>query len=208
MDCSNFTHAQRKAAYFRRKRKAQLDKEHRRFMLKVRVLTYSILIVPYNNYFCLKEYHFLFTFLLRYGYSAVDKISKWTIYYKTMLSLKKNKKIVIPVFQRECGAIPSPKLEKTDLSTKSEAILGDSPKPLRPRIIRKRKRPFPDSPEKQVKEEKVEPPPKKRSSDPGGKTSLIRKYLKEASYGEMIMRSNLEKVRREVEALEKILDNN
>ena len=54
----------------------------------------------------------------------------------------------------------------------------------------------------------MEPPPKKLSSDPGGKTSLIRKYLKKASYGEMIMRSNLEKVWREVEASEKILDNN
>ena len=54
----------------------------------------------------------------------------------------------------------------------------------------------------------MEPPPKKLVSDTGGKTSLIRKYLKEASYGEMILRSNLEKVRREVEALEKILDKN
>ena len=54
----------------------------------------------------------------------------------------------------------------------------------------------------------MEPPPKKLVSDTGGKTSLIRKYLKEASIGEMILRSNLKKVGREVEASEKILGKN
>ena len=45
---------------------------------------------------------------------------------------------------------------------------------------------IPNSPEKQVKEEKVEPPPKQLVSGTGGKTILIKKYLKEARYGEMI----------------------
>ena len=54
----------------------------------------------------------------------------------------------------------------------------------------------------------MEPPPKNLVSDTGGKISLIRKNLKEATIGEMILRSNLKRVGREVEASEKILDKN
>ena len=83
-----------------------------------------------------------------------------------------------------------------------------------PKVGRKRKRPRMESPEKVAKKEKVDaPPPKGKPADDmisidfmKGCLSLIKKYLFDAWGGEMIMRSNLAKIRRTMDGLEKKLD--
>ena len=79
---------------------------------------------------------------------------------------------------------------------------------------RKRKQPSLGSPEKKIKIEKVEaPPPISKKSDETiskeyvkGRLSLMRKYLLEAWRGEMLVRTNLDKIRREMQGIEKKLD--
>ena len=67
----------------------------------------------------------------------------------------------------------------------------------------------PDSSEKIGKDEKVDLLPQQLSTTvTKKKLTLIQKYITDASYGEMILKSNLEKLRREVAALEKSLVKN
>lgn len=76
---------------------------------------------------------------------------------------------------------------------------------------RKRKRQSLGSPEKKNKTEKVEAPPqicKKKDETVSkefvkGRLSSMNEYLHEAWRGEMIMRSNLNKIRRTMQRLEK-----
>ena len=84
-----------------------------------------------------------------------------------------------------------------------------------PRVIRKRRRPSLDDNEIIIKEEKVKPhkeekevaPPKESTiTISKGRLALMRKYLDDARYGEMLMRSNMEKLTREVRLLEKELE--
>ena len=64
----------------------------------------------------------------------------------------------------------------------------------------------PDSSEKLVKEQKVDLSPQKLSTTvTKKKLTLIQKYITDVSYGEMILKSNLEKLLREVAGLEKSL---
>ena len=78
-------------------------------------------------------------------------------------------------------------------------------------MIRKRKRPSTsDSSEKTpVKKEKLKLTPQKMSTTvTKSELTLIQEYITDATCGEMILKSNLEKLRRKVATLEKKLDKN
>ena len=91
--------------------------------------------------------------------------------------------------------------------------MAKKPVQLKPRVIRKRKRQdLPDSPEKVIKvedtkEEVMELPPKQPTATvTAAHIDLIESYIAKASYGEMLMKTNLDKVRREVAALKRKLN--
>ena len=91
--------------------------------------------------------------------------------------------------------------------------MDEKTEPLKPRIIRKRRRlDLPDSPEKVIKVEETKeevlhlPPKQLKATVTGAHLDLIERYLAKASYGEMILKTNLEKVRREVAALKRELN--
>ena len=78
-------------------------------------------------------------------------------------------------------------------------------------MVRKRKRPSTsDSSEKTpVKKEKLKLTPQKMSTTvTKSELTLIQEYITDATCGEMILKSNLEKLRRKVATLEKKLDKN
>ena len=101
-----------------------------------------------------------------------------------------------------------------DITIKKEKGQDDGVEVLAPTAVRKRKRPLMESDEKVIKKEKMDaPPPTEKTADDmiskdfvKGRLSLMKKYLYDGWGAEMLMRSNMENLRRTMEGLEEKLD--